>query len=85
MQRIAKEKETEGKEAISAVDVEDEKAVKEVSDAKTCAVQSIEEAYKFKKIKITQRRVIEIKNITKRRSLVTTWNFQLNIKKAAAE
>jgi hypothetical protein len=38
VQRIAKEKETEGKEAISAVDVEDEKAVKEVSDAKTCAV-----------------------------------------------
>jgi hypothetical protein len=85
VQKVTKEKETSSKESMSAVDVEDEKALKEVSSAKTCAIQSIEEAYKFKKIKITQRRVTVVKTITKRRSLITQWNFQLNIKRQAAD
>jgi len=85
IKKVEKEKETAGKETISALDVEDEKATKEVGSAKQCAIQSIEEAYKFKKIKNTQKRVVEAATITKKRGLITTWNFQLNVKKAAAD
>jgi hypothetical protein len=83
--KIKKEKAAVGEEQTSSQTVENEKAVADISAAKVCAIQSIEEAYKFKKLKLTQKRAVTVKTITSRRSIVTKWNFQLNIKKNAAE
>jgi hypothetical protein len=71
--KITKEKETSATETTTSFAVENTKALADIQAAKTCAVQSIEESYKFRKIKITQRRVLITKTITKRRTLVTTW------------
>lgn len=83
--KVTKEKETAATETTTAAGVDNAKALADIQAAKTCAIQSIEESYKFRKIKITQRRVIITKSITKRRTLVTQWTFQLNIKRSAAE
>lgn len=71
--KVTKEKEETSKESTTATGVENEKAIGDIQSAKTCALQSIEESYKFRRTKITQRRVVITKTITKRRTLVTTW------------
>lgn len=73
--KVTKEKEATATEATTAAGVENEKAISDVQSAKTCAIQSIEESYKFRKTKIQQRKVSLQKNTTKRRTLVTTWSF----------
>lgn len=83
--KVTKEKETASTEATSATEVENTKALGEVVNAKTCAIQSVEESFKFKKIKMTQRKTAITKTITKRRTIVTQWSFQLSIKKDASE
>lgn len=83
--KVTKEKETASTETTSATEVENTKALGEVVNAKTCAIQSVEESFKFKKIKITQRRTVITKTITKRRTIVTQWSFQLSIKRDASD
>jgi hypothetical protein len=68
---VTKERETSSTETSSAETVENEKAMTEVAAAKACYMQSIEEAYKFKKIKLTQRRLVIQKTITRRRTVIT--------------
>lgn len=71
--KVTKEKEETAKEATTATGVENEKAIGDIESAKTCAIQSIEESYKFRKAKITQKKVVQEKGTAKRRTLVTTW------------
>lgn len=71
--KVTKEKEASSTETTTATGVENEKAIGDIQSAKTCAIQSIEESYKFRRTKITQRRLIVTKIVTKRRTLVTTW------------
>lgn len=73
--KAEEEKETAGKESTSAAEVENAKAATEVGTARTCAIASIEESYKFKKIKLTQRKVLISKTIAKRKAVVTQWSF----------
>jgi len=82
---VTKEKEASAKEATTAAGVENDKAIADIQAAKTCAIQSIEEAYKFRKAKIQQEKISCSKTITKQRTLVNTMQFQLNVKKASAE
>lgn len=83
--KVTKEKESTAKESTTAAGVENDKAIADIQAAKTCAIQSIEEAYKFRKAKIQQEKVACSKTITKKRTLVNTMQFQLNVKKASAE
>lgn len=82
---MTKEKESTAKESTTAAGVENDKAVTDIQAAKTCAIQSIEEAYKFRKAKIQSEKISCAKTITKKRTEVNTLQFQLNVKKAAAE
>jgi hypothetical protein len=83
--KVTKEKESSAKESTTAAGVENDKAIADIQAAKTCAIQSIEEAYKFRKTKIQQEKVACSMTITKKRTLVNTMQFQLNVKKASAE
>lgn len=51
--KVTKEKEESAKESTTATGVENEKAISDIQSAKTCAIQSIEESYKFRRTKIT--------------------------------
>jgi hypothetical protein len=55
--KVTLETEASSKESSTSSGVENEKAVTDIASAKACAIQSIEESYKFRKAKITQRRV----------------------------
>jgi hypothetical protein len=83
--KVTKEKEAAAKESTTSAGVENDKAIADIQAAKTCAIQSIEEAYKFRKAKIQQEKVSCQKTITGKRTKVNTMQFQLNVKKASAE
>jgi hypothetical protein len=83
--KVTKEKESTAKESTTAAGVENDKAIADIQAAKTCAIQSIEEAYKFRKAKIQQEKVACSKTITKKRTLINTMQFQLNVKKGTTE
>lgn len=84
VQKVTKEKEGAAKESTTSAGVENNKAIADIQAAKTCAIQSIEEAYKFRKAKIVSERQACSKTITKKRTLINTNQFQLNVKKASA-
>lgn len=50
--KVTKEKEASSKESSTSATVENDKAIADIQAAKVCAIQSIEEAYKFRKAKI---------------------------------
>ena len=50
--KVTKEKESTAKESTTSAGVENDKALADIQAAKVCAIQSIEEAYKFRKAKI---------------------------------
>lgn len=50
--KVTKEKEDSAKESTTSAGVENNKAIADIQAAKVCAIQSIEEAYKFRKAKI---------------------------------
>lgn len=81
--RVMKEKETAATEASTAAKVENDKAMADIAAAKTCAAQAIEEAYKFRKLKLTQRKNAVNSVISKRREAMATRNMQLAVKKQA--
>ena len=81
--RVMKEKETAATEASTAAKVENDKAMADIAAAKTCAAQAIEEAYKFRKLKLTQRKNLINATISKRREALATRNMQLAVKKQA--
>jgi hypothetical protein len=81
--RVMKEKETAATEASTAAKVENDKAMADIAAAKTCAAQAIEEAYKFRKLKLTQRKNAINSVISKRREAMATRNMQLAVKKQA--
>jgi hypothetical protein len=73
--KVTKEKEGAAKESTTSGVVENDKAIADIQAAKTCAIQSIEEAYKFRKAKIQSEKVSCSKTITKKRTLVNTMQF----------
>jgi len=73
--KVTKERESSSTETTTSETVENQKALTEVAAAKACYIQSIEEAYKFKKIKLTQKRISITKIITRRRTVITQWTF----------
>jgi hypothetical protein len=70
--KVTKEREATAKESTTSATVENDKAMADIQAAKTCAIQSIEEAYKFRKAKIQQEKVACSKTITKKRTLINT-------------
>jgi len=73
VEKVAKEKEAVATETTTAAAVENEKAISDIQAAKQCAVQSIEESYKFRKQKIAGRKTGLMKTIEKRRAQVSAW------------
>lgn len=70
--KVTKEKEDSAKESTTSAGVENNKAIADIQAAKVCAIQSIEEAYKFRKTKIAAEKVNCSKTITKKRTLINT-------------
>lgn len=83
--KVMKEKETAATEAATAAKVENDKAMADIQAAKTCAAQAIEEAYKFRKLKLTQKKNLINATISKRREAMATRNMQLAVKKQAMQ
>lgn len=81
--RVMKEKDTAATEASTAAKVENDKAMADIAAAKTCAAQAIEEAYKFRKLKLTQRKNGINSTFSKKREELATRNMQLAVKKQA--
>jgi hypothetical protein len=85
VKKVAKEREAATKETSTAAGVENDKALADIESAKTCAIQSIEEAYKFKKSKINARKALLQKQIQAKRGEIANWNFKKNAKQNEAE
>lgn len=74
----------ESRQILTSGGVESGKASDDLKAAKECAIKSITETQKFRKMTVTRKRTTITKTYTVRRQVVSQWNFELTQKKTSA-
>lgn len=82
---VLTERTSEGLQITSSGSVETGNALSEVVAGRQCAVLSIEETFKFRKVALERKKTTITTTFTKRRQVVGQWSFQLTMKKQSAD